>query len=52
MNKRMKIIDSLRKLRDDAISRGMLELAIVYGWSGLELYDEEITERLQELELK
>ena len=37
---------SLGVLRNDAIARGMLELAITYGWSMLRLGDERIARQM------
>lgn len=36
----------IKMLRDDAIARGMLDLAIVYGWTLIRLNQESIDEWL------
>jgi hypothetical protein len=37
---------TLERLREDALARGMLDLAIVYGWSMLRIMDEVIARQL------
>jgi hypothetical protein len=34
-------------LRKDAMERGMLDLALVYGWSAMRCYNEEIVQHLR-----
>lgn len=44
-------IEELKRLRNDAIERGMQELAIVYGWSAIRLGQELLQRQLTQIEL-
>jgi hypothetical protein len=45
------VAKSILVLRKDALARGMDDLAIVYGWSAIRLYDENIGRQITQIEL-
>ena len=47
--RRPDVFDSIMALRADAMSRGMTELALVYGWSAMRLSAERLTESVRRL---
>jgi hypothetical protein len=45
----MTIRETIWRLRQDALERRMIELAITYGWSAIRLADEELAGTMAEL---
>lgn len=43
--------DSICALREDAIARGMQELAIVYGWSAIRLSEQILQRKMSDVEM-
>ena len=43
-------INSIGKLRRDAIKRGMQELAIAYGWSEIRMKEEKLERKMTQIE--
>lgn len=43
----LKLRETLLRLRTDAVERGMMELAIAYGWSAIQLGSEILKSQIE-----